>query len=159
MEIDIISPSTDAPTRYAHTLSMTIRSFKGRRDVVVHLFRGCWDESIEAAENWESIIVGCQSCESPDSSRNVVMEAFTEAERDHIINYLKEQYSTRLTVIRSVPLNFPVPAGLTGLSSVAPDKSVGVIEFEKIPSYSLDIPLHGLYDLGQHAPIVEEDNS
>lgn len=43
-----------------------------------------------------------------------------------------------------------------GLSQIQADKDIGFIEFTKIPSYSLDLPIKGLYDLSQHLPIVEE---
>ncbi|WP_319466606.1 hypothetical protein [uncultured Pseudodesulfovibrio sp.] len=154
MDIDIINSDSPAPTQYAHTLSMVIKSFKGRRDVEVHLFRGAWTAEDEKDENWTALLSSSDS--SDNDSRRVVMEAFTETERDRIVSYLKEQYSTRLTAIRSRPLSFPVPEGMPGLSQLEAGKNVGFIEFEKIPSYSLDIPLRGLYDLSQHLPIVQE---
>ncbi len=156
MDIDITTSDTPTPTRYAHTLSMVIKSFKGRRDVEVHLFRGSWTDADEQSENWSTLIAPSQKTEKTADSRRVVMESFSEAERDRIVSYLKEQYSTRLTAIRSRPLTFPIPAGMPGLSQLEAGKNVGFIEFEKIPSYSLDIPLKGLYDLSQHLPIVDE---
>jgi hypothetical protein len=132
---------------------MTIRSFKGRRDVEVHLFRSSWESNEEKELNWPTLIEG----NAPqDSSKTVVMESFTTQERDRIVNYLKEQYSTRLTAIKSTPLTFPVPAGLPGLSQVAVGKTIGIIEFDQIPSYSLGLPIKGMYDLSQHPPIAEE---
>ena len=155
MNITMAQQHSPASTPYANTLSMVIKSFKGRRDVEVHLFRSIWDDKDEQAQDWDTIIA-CSSIEAPSSSRNVVMESFSNDERDHIIEYLKRQYSTRLSAIRSTPLTFPVPAGLSGLGQCQADKNIGFIEFTRIPSYSLDIPLKGLYDLSQHLPIVEE---
>lgn len=155
MDITITQQHSPTPTSYANSLSMVIKSFKGRRDVEVHLFRGTWDDEDEQAQDWDTIIA-CSSTENPASSRNVVMESFSDDERDHIIEYLKRQYSTRLSAIRSTPLTFPIPAGLSGLAQCQPDKNIGFIEFDRIPSYPLDIPLKGLYDLSQHPPIVEE---
>jgi len=155
MDITITQPNTSLPTEYAHSLSMTIKSFKGRRNVEVHLFRSSWEPSLENEMKWSDLITVGDSAES-EQSRKVIMESFSADERDRIINYLKEQYSTRLTAINSTPLTFPVPTGLSGLSQVSPDKSIGFIEFKKIPSYNLDLPLKGLYDLSQHPPIVEE---
>lgn len=157
MDINIATPDTQPPTRLFNSLSMVIKSFKGRRDVEVHLFRAAWDEEMEKKEEWGSLIASTpDSPADKEGSRMVVMESFTDDERDRIVKYLKEQYSTRLTAIRSIPLSFPVPAGLCGLSQLEPTKNVGFIEFEKIPSYPLDIPLKGLYDLSQHPPIAEE---
>ncbi len=149
---------TTAPThdhvQYGYSISMVIKSFKGRRDVEVHLFRSTWD-TIDASDlDWDTLISGQQG--ENDSSRNVILETFSSEERDTIINYLKEQYSTRITAIRSTPIELPVPSGMTGLSQIAPNKSIGIIEFEKIPSYSLGLPMKGLYDLDRHPPIVEE---
>ncbi len=155
MDITITQPDTSPPTRFAHSLSMVIKSFKGRRDVEVHLFRSAWDESTENKENWDTLIASSSDLPNDaDNSRRVIMEAFSDEERDNIVNYLKEQYSTRLTTIRSTPLSFPVPAGLPGLSQVEPGKDIGFIEFTKIPSYSLGIPLKGLYNLSQHPPMA-----
>ncbi|MEF2231020.1 MAG: hypothetical protein V3571_08840 [Pseudodesulfovibrio sp.] len=154
MDIDIAEATATPPTPFANTLTMVIRSFKGRRDVEVHLFRGSWNPAVEQAQPWDAIIA--PSSAPNDSSRTLVMEAFTNAERDELVSYLKEQYSTRLTAIRSRPVAFPVPAGMAGLSQAQPDKDIGFIEFARIPSYPLEIPLRGLYDLSRHLPMVEE---
>lgn len=155
MDITIETAQAPLPVDRAYTLSMVIKSFKGRRDVEVHLFRGQWDDS-DTTLNWSELIGPPMDAThtDPTGSQIMILEAFTDAERNKIVNYLKEQYSTRLTGIRSTPLNFPVPAGLAGLSQVEPGKTMGFIEFEKIPSYPLDIPLKGYYDLSQHPPIV-----
>jgi hypothetical protein len=155
MDIDIISPQSPPPVPHAHTLSMVVKSFKGRRNVEVHLFRGRWNEADEAALPWTELLDGPVPLPG-EAARRVVMEAFADAERDRIVDYLKAQYCTRLAAIRSTPLTFPVPAGLCGLSEAQPGKNVGFIEFEKIPSYRLDIPLRGFYDLSLHPPIVVE---
>ncbi|WP_319544146.1 hypothetical protein [uncultured Pseudodesulfovibrio sp.] len=158
MDITVTPSSAPLPINRAFCLSMVIKSFKGRRDVEVHLFRACWDDG-EFSDSDLDRLIGAPinpSSTDPAGSKAVIMESFTDSERDLIINYLKEQYSTRLTALRSSPLTFPVPAGLIGLSQIQAGKDVGFIEFEKIPSYSLKIPLKGLYDLSQHSPIVEE---
>lgn len=154
MDIDITTATATPPTPYANTLSMVIRSFKGRREVEVHLFRGSWDPAEEARQPWDALIAPAPAPDDP--SRAVVMEAFTDAERDELVNYLKAQYSTRLTAIHARPLTFPVPAGLVGLSRAQPDKDIGFIDFAKIPSYPLAIRLKGLYDLSRHPPLVDE---
>lgn len=158
MDITIISPDSPPPTAYVHSLFMVIKSFKGRRNVEVHLFRASWEAINEERENWDALIAPSSEMSAVDRhrSRKVIMESFSDDERDRIVNYLKEQYSTRLAAIRSTPLSFPVPAGLSGLSQMEPCKNVGFIEFAKIPNYPLDIALMGLYDLSQHPPIVEE---
>ncbi|CCH47573.1 hypothetical protein [Pseudodesulfovibrio piezophilus] len=157
MKITITEPNSKPLAPYAHSISMVIRSFKGRRNVEVHLFRSSWSASMEESIDWSHTLYTPKTdIPVSKSSRNVVMESFTLDERNRIINYLKEQYSTRLTAIHSTPLSFPVPDGLMGLSQAVPNKNLGVIEFKKIPSYPLNIPLKGLYDLSKHPPLIEE---
>jgi len=138
---------------------MIIRSFKGRRDVEVHLFRCRWNRTEEAQSDYTGLVE--QDTATPGTvlpeGRKVILESFTADERDLIVNYLKGQYSTRLTAIKANPLTFPVPACLAGFTEVQPGKDAGFIEFEKIPSYPLDFPLKGYFDLSRHLPLVDED--
>ncbi|MBG0789255.1 MAG: hypothetical protein H0S80_02030 [Desulfovibrionaceae bacterium] len=159
MDITIINPETSLPADRAFAVSMVIRSFKGRRDVEVHLFRPDWDPEEYEGMDWDRLVgdpVNTLSAD-PEGSKRIILEAFTEDERNTIVEYLKTQYSTRLTAIRSAPLSFPVPAGLTGFTQVRTGKSTGFIEFAKIPSYPLKMPLKGFYDLSLHPPLVEEN--
>ena len=151
MEIAINTPASPLPCERAYSLSMVIRSFKGRRDVDVHLFRSRWTPDEEANTDFAALV------RSGSGSRSVILESFTAAERDLIVNYLKEQYSTRLTAIASNPLSFPVPEGLAGFTEIQPGKDAGFIEFEKIPSYPLEFPLMGYYDLSLHPPLTDEE--
>ncbi|WP_147821610.1 hypothetical protein [Salidesulfovibrio onnuriiensis] len=159
MNITIPPLEKPLPVDRAHVLSMTIKTFKGRRNVEVHLFRSHWPSGEETHFDWKSLLAPDAMRPGSDAPecKNIVLEAFTEVERDTIINYLKGQYSTRITSINAATLSFPIPAGLPPLSSVAEGKNIGFIVFEKIPSYSLEIPLKGLYDLSQHRPIVAEE--
>lgn len=161
MEIDIVAPTSSLPIDRAFALSMTIKSFKGRRDVDVHLFRHSWDPEEEEAVDWDSILAAPGMSQSPEAagSRHVVLEALTEEERDRVLAYLKEHYASRLTAIHSGPLPFPVPVGLAALSDLTEGKSIGFIHFERIPHFKLGIALRGFYDLSQHPPIVETEAS
>lgn len=161
MQIDIIAPDGQLPVERAWAVSMIIKSFKGRRDVEVHLFRPAWDEAEAAALDWTALLgsplpeLNPAAAARPDGSRRVLLESFTAEERDRIIDFLRDQYSDKLAVIQSCPLGFPIPLGLTALSEIEEGKDVGFILFERIPSYSLTIPLRGLYDLSQHKPLIE----
>ncbi|MGE4422681.1 MAG: hypothetical protein AB7D39_10320 [Pseudodesulfovibrio sp.] len=159
MDISINTPASHLPTERAYSLSMVIRSFKGRRDVEVHLFRSRWNRSEESESDYTGLIEHDASAPKTilPEGRKVILESFTAGERDLIINYLKEQYSTRLTAINSNPLSFPVPAGLAGFTEIQPGKDAGFIEFEKIPSYPLKFPLKGYFDLSRHLPLADED--
>lgn len=156
MDLNIAEPFAPLPVERAYALSMTIKSFKGRRDVEVHLFRPCWDPAEEAGYDWNALLgEPMPGSNDPESSRKVILESFTRAERDQIVSYLKAHYVSRLEAITSAPLDFPVPRGLPPLCSLTEGKSIGFIRFEKIPHYDLPVPLRGLYDLSQHRPIVE----
>lgn len=160
MEFHIIDPTSPLPVNRAWTMSMTILSFKGRRNVQIHLFRPAWDPAEETALPWDQIL-GDPLPGAPGngaSSRRVVLESFTQGERDQVLAFLQTQYATRLSHLESRPLPFPVPIGLPALSDVPEGKDIGLIRFEKIPSYRLGIALHGLYNLAQHPPMVLESN-
>lgn len=161
MEIVIVPPEGALPVERAWAVSMVVKSFKGRRDVEAHLFRSCWEESEEAGYDWKRLLGPATPGNSDlktESSKAVLLESFTAAERDRIIEFLKEQYADKLCAIHACTLEFPIPRGMTPLSAVAPGKDVGLIHFEKIPSFALDIPLRGLYDLNQHRPLVEVED-
>jgi hypothetical protein len=159
VQIEIIAPTSALPIDRAHAVSMTIKSFKGRRDVEVHLFRHTWDPEEEEAIDWDKLLAAPGMSEAPEAagSRRVVLEALTAEERDSIVAYLKKHYANRLTVITSSPIPFPVPIGLMALSDLSEGKSIGFIHFERIPHFDLGIALRGFYDLSQHPPIVETE--
>lgn len=159
MEITLIAPESPLPIDRAYALSMTIKSFKGRRDVEVHLFRSAWDPEEEEAIDWDRLLAAPNMGEAPEAagSRRVVLESLMPDERDKVVAYLKEHYANRLTGIFSAPIPFPVPIGLMALSDLSEGKSIGFIHFERIPHFDLGFALRGFYDLSQHPPIVETE--
>ncbi|PKN09553.1 MAG: hypothetical protein CVU73_00965 [Deltaproteobacteria bacterium HGW-Deltaproteobacteria-8] len=161
MNIEIIQAGKDLPIDRALALSMTIKSFKGRRDVEVHLFRHSWDPEEEEAIDWDKLLAtqGMSGAEEAAGSRHVVLEALTSEERDRIVDYLKQHYAGRLAAISSMPIPFPVPIGLVALSDMSEGKTIGFIHFERIPHFDLGIALRGFYDLSQHPPIVETEGN
>jgi hypothetical protein len=161
VEINLIAPERSLPINRAYAVSMTIKSFKGRRDVEVHLFRHAWDPEEEEAIDWDKLLAAQGMSEATEAagSRRVVLESLTVEERDKIIGYLKEHYASRVTGIFSAPIPFPVPIGLMALSDITEGKSIGFIHFERIPHFDLGFALRGFYDLSQHPPIVETEPS
>ena len=161
MDIQIIPAGNSVPSERAMALSMTIKSFKGRRDVEVHLFRHTWDPEEEEAMDWDKLLAaqGMSEAEEAAGSRRVILESLTAIERDRIVAYLQEHYASRLSAIFSAPIPFPVPIGLMALSDMSEGKTVGFIHFERIPHFNLGISLRGFYDLGQHPPIVETEGN
>ncbi|WP_045210694.1 hypothetical protein [Desulfonatronovibrio magnus] len=156
MELSITTPDQTLPIHRAFIVNIVIKSFKGRKNVEVHLYRPQWDKAEEQSYPWDRLLVQppSQTKDKVDKSRQVILESFTEAERDQLIDYLKERYQDRLTLINSAFLSFPVPAGLMPLSMMPENENFGRIRFELIPNYSLDFQVHGFYDLGAHAPIL-----
>lgn len=157
MDLNIIEHDFPPEFDRGHCISMTIKSFKGRRNVQVHLFRAAWDPTEEANYEWDNMLgapIDPSMQPDPEGSRKIYMESFGPGERDAIVGFLQRVYADKLAAIEAQPLSFPIPMGLTALSSVPEGKDIGIIRFEKIPSYDLGIPLHGLYDLSQHEPLA-----
>lgn len=160
MLIDIVPAQERLPVDRAWSVSIVIKSFKGRKDVEVHLFRPEWDELEEDSYDW-NVVLGDPMHPDMDadmaSGRKLVMESFTPEERDMMVAYFKERYADKLDAIRSCTIDFPVPLGIPALSDLPEGKDVGFVLFDKIPNYTLPFPVRGFFDLSQHAPIVEVD--
>ena len=159
MNIEIIPTTTPLPVERAYAISMVIKSFKGRKNVEVHLFRPEYTEEDVKSFPWVDLIADPSMSgpvEDASGSARIVLESFTEAERDAIVEYLKERYADRMESLTAAPMDFPIPRGLTALSEVPEGKTFGVIRFEKVPHYNLSFPVHGLYDLAQHEPIIAD---
>lgn len=156
MEIRVDSPVTPPPVDRAWAVSMVIKSFKGRRDVEVHLYRA--EAAADDGYDWDALLgeLPPNAPAEPEATRLVILEAFTQAERDQVLDFLKARYEDRLQSITATPMEFPLPKGLPPLSSFPEGKSIGRIRFEKIPTFDLGFVIHGLYDLSRHKPLVEE---
>lgn len=158
MEIDVVPADFVLPVERAWTVSMVIKSFKGRKDVTVHLFRPVWDPSEERNYDWETLVGDPVDPDLPvsiTSCHRILLESFTPEERDALVDYLKTRYKDKLSEIHACALNFPIPLGLTALSELAEGKDIGFIYFDKIPNYTLPFPVRGFFDLSQHKPIIE----
>jgi len=161
MEICIVPPAEKPPVDRAYTVTMTIRNFKGRKDVEVHLFRPV-DQAIFERENdaypWHTLLddpLNPNMDYDPLSARRVILEAFTAAERDQLVDYLKQRYADKLECIDSCSMDFPIPLGLTALSDLGEGKSVGFIHLDRTPNYPLGFPVRGYFDLSEHKPLIE----
>lgn len=143
-----------------HVATICIRAFKGRRDVLVHLFRPDWTAD-EEVYPWPQLVQDAppsQPGAGRGDSRAVVLESFTREEMDRIVDYLASRYADRLTRISVNSLDFPLPPGLLPLSSMPEGKDIGRIRFEIVPRYPLPFTVHGLYDLSQHKPMAQESS-
>ncbi|WP_028574086.1 hypothetical protein [Desulfonatronovibrio hydrogenovorans] len=159
MKKNIAAARKTLPLDRAYVVSVVIKSFKGRRNVEVHLYRPTWKRSEEDSCNWELILGGSLQGKESDlsKSRKVVMESFTEEERDILVDYLEGRYSAKLAAINSMPLSFPVPPGLNPLSGMPENENLGRIRFDQIPNYPLSFAVHGVYDLSMHSPILTSE--
>ena len=158
MEIDVVPADFNLAVDRAWTVSMIIKSFKGRKDVNVHLFRPEWAPEEAEIYDWNALIGDPVEPDLPvsyESSRRILLEAFTEEERDALVEYIKTRYQDKVSEVHACALNIPVPLGLTALSELAEGKDIGFIHFDKIPNYTLPFPVRGFYDLSQHKPIIE----
>jgi len=160
MEITIVPVTDTLPVERAFVISMVIKSFKGRRDVEVHLFHaGPHESELETAEGviWDDLVdSGHPKADKSVETFKIILEAFTEAERDQVIEYLKNRYEGRVSQINACTLSFPIPQGMPPLSAAPEGKTIGFIRFESTPHYTLPFTVHGLYDLSQHEPLVQE---
>jgi hypothetical protein len=159
MQPEIHTSSETPPVDLGYAVSMVIRRFKGHADVEVHLFRPFWDEDDYGRYPWEELIGGAVSedrPESPENSKNVLLETFTAEESRQLVEYLKERYGDKLASIHCSVLDFPVPMDLTPLSSVRETGTVGRLDLDSVPNYPLDFPVKGIYDLSRHERIEEE---
>ncbi len=159
MQIHSISSERPLPADRAFVMTMTIKSFKGRRDVQVHLFRPEYEASEFEAYKWDNLLGDAiePGQDDPEGSKRVLLEAFTKAERDQILGYIQERYADRVSDVTARPMTFPVPKGLVPLSAIPEGKSVGLVRFSQLPNYTLPFPLSGLYDLSQHEPMVQAE--
>lgn len=159
MQPELHLDSETPPVDRGYAVSMVIRKFKGHADVEVHLFRPSWDEEDYGRYPWEELIGGAVSedrAENPENSKDVILETFTADESQRLIDYLRHRYADRLACIRCTVLDFPVPLDLTPLSRIQVTGTVGRMDLDRIPNYSLDFPVKGIYDLSRHERIEDE---
>jgi len=159
MQIDIVEPQTPPPVARVWIVAMAINSFKGRRNVEVHLFRPDFEPEDADTYAWGKLLgdpIHEQAEVDVLKSRRVLFEAFTPEERDAVVAFLLERYENRVSGISACTLELPIPLGLPPLSDIPEGKTMGFIRFERLPNYSLPFVVHGFYDLARHEPLVSE---
>ena len=148
-----------------YSMTATIKTFKGRRNVVTHLFRADTDTA-ELDELSPLGLVGKpdeetpEGADTPEGAENAlrsVLEAFTADEGNALLAYLEKRYAAHITEVRVSPLELPVPLGSAPLASVPEGRTIGFIRFDAAPDYPLPFSVRGFYDLDAHEPLVSED--
>lgn len=162
MEIIRLESYTTLPCPRGFTATMTIRSFKGRKDVLVHLFRPQRIQGEDQDYDWNQLIdvheQGPVDAERGDT-KEVILETFTQDELEQLVTYLSTRYKDRLVNLSTNVLHYPLPPGLIPFSTLPEGKDMGRIRFEIVPNYPLDFVIHGFYDLGQHKPVIQDISS
>lgn len=158
MDIACIPAVGELPVDRAWTVSMVVKTFKGRKDVVIRLFRPTWDPAEEDAYDWSSLCGAphpSKTADCPARERHVLLESFTADERDAVVNYLRTHYQDKVSALTTSPLTFPIPAGQAVLSDVTEGRDIGLVHCERLADWNLPFPVHGAFDLSQHRPIIE----
>ncbi|MDR0238618.1 MAG: hypothetical protein LBI88_00120 [Deltaproteobacteria bacterium] len=164
MEHVIIPAPPNAPLDRIYIITLTMHTFKGRRNVEAHLFRSAPDPA-ELQSLRDKSLIG-KPCAEPidsqmphgteDDALQTVLEAFTAEEGNLILDYLKERYADQILRVTVCPLELPVPLGVVPLSAIPEGKTMGFIRFDAVRDYPLPFVVRGFYDLDAHEPLVPE---
>lgn len=141
------------PLTLGNVISIVINYYRGYNKLEIHLFKPQWDESLEEAINWDEILgapVRDNNFANSARSCKVLLETFTSYEKDAVLEYLNSKYQSHLNSISTQLLTKPIPKDLIPLCEIPESENIGIIRFEKIPNYTLDFPVHGLYDLSKY---------
>lgn len=165
MEHVIIPAPPDAPLDRVYIITLTMHTFKGRRNVEAHLFKADPDlgemKSLRDLELTGPPHEDAGDAPLPESAEDdallTVLEAFTAEEGNMILEYLKERYAEQIQRVTVCPLTLPVPLGVMPLSAVPEGKSMGFIRFDAVRDYPLPFAVRALYDLDAAEPLVNEE--
>jgi hypothetical protein len=162
MEHVIIPAPPDAPLDRIYIITLTMHTFKGRRNVEAHLFRA--DPDLAEVDNLrDKGLVGkpCAETDKDQLPRNaeedalqVVLEAFTAEEGNLLLDYLKERYADLISRVTVCPLELPVPLGVVPLSAIPEGKTMGFIRLDVVRDYPLPFAVRAFYDLDAHEPLA-----
>jgi len=164
MEHVIIPAPPDAQQDRIYIITLTLHTFKGRRNVEAHLFRLCSDPAeLETLRNKGLVGKPCAETDAgelphgtEDDALQTVLEAFTAEEGNLLLDYLKERYADQILRVTVCPLELPVPLGVVPLSAIPEGKSMGFIRFDAVRDYPLPFAARAFYDLDAHEPLMPE---
>lgn len=161
MEHIIIAAPYNEILERIYIITATIKTFKGRRDVQIHLFKTNPDISelddlrkmklIDTANNTNAVP---NIQEATEDALRSVLEAFTAQEGNLLLEFLDDKYKGQISKVLVCPLEIPIPLGVVPLSAIPAGKTMGFIHFDAIKDYSLPFPVWGFYDLDAHDPLV-----
>ena len=164
MEHVIIPAPPNASLDRIYIITLTMHTFKGRRNVEAHLFRAEPDPA-ELNNLRDKGLVG-KPCADPGDSQlphgteedalRTVLEAFTAEEGNLLLDYLRGRYADQILRVTVCPLELPVPLGIVPLSAIPEGKAMGFIRFDTVRDYPLPFAVRAFYDLDAHEPLVPE---
>ncbi len=160
MEYRIIAASPFMELDRAYLIQIMLKSFKGRRDVIVYLFRTDTNEN-ELEELRQLDLVDAAKSDTPEGASAEdallsVLEAFTPEEGNILLEYLDKRYGEHIKEVVASPLEIPVPLGMVPFSAIPEGKTMGFIRFDVVPDYDLPFKVHGFYDLEAHDALMSE---
>ncbi len=160
MEYRIIAASPLTELDRVYLIQATLKSFKGRRDVAVYLFRTDTSED-ELNQLRDLDLVDKAKSDtpedaSPEAALRSVLEAFTAEEGNIVLEYLKERYEEQISEVVVSPIEIPVPLGMVPFSAIPEGKSMGFIRFDAVADYHLPFVVHGFYDLEEHHTLTAD---
>lgn len=160
MIVNFYEPPTPPKTPRCYVVTVVIKSFHGRKNVEVHLFKPEFDPAERDAIEWDDLIGDPMHPDvyaDPERTKLVVMESFTRPEVERLAAYFKERYDDKMESINASPMQFPVPQGMPPLSAMPEGQNIGFIKFSQVPHYNLPFAVHGMYDLAEHEPIPQDE--
>ncbi len=162
MEYRIIAASPFMELDRAYLIQIMLKSFKGRRDVIVYLFRT--DTNDKELEELRALgIVDEAKSDTPEGASVEdallsVLEAFTPEEGNILLEYLDKRYGEHIKEVVASPIEIPIPLGVVPFSAIPEGKTMGFIRFDKVPEYDLPFNVHGFYDLEAHDALMAEED-
>ena len=161
MEFRIIAASPFVTLERVYLIQVSLKSFKGRRDVIVYLFRT--DTNKEELKELEELdVVSPADDDTPENASKAdallsLLEAFTAEEGNLVLDYLKDRYDEQISEVVVSPVELPIPLGMVPFSAIPEGKTMGFIRFDAVADYSLPFIVHGFYDLDAHDALLDED--
>ncbi len=161
MDFKIIAASPFVELDRVYVIQAQLKSFKGRKDVIVYLFRP--DTNAEELEELRTLdLVGPSDEDTPKGANSEdallsLLEAFTAEEGNEVLEYLKLRYDELISEVVVSPVEIPVPLGMVPFSAIPEGKTMGFIRFENVEHYSLPFRVHGFYDLDAHDALMKEE--
>ncbi len=167
MDCTVIAAPPYVELERIYIITATIKTFKGRRNVDVHLFRPDADpgefEALSAMDIVEKpkfeTPAEARTTEAREDALRTALEAFTTDEGNKVLEYLDKRYGALLGPVMVCPLEMPIPLGVVPLSTIPENRSMGFIRFNEAPNYPLDFAVWGFYDLNAHEPLMPADET